>query len=48
MCYVEPEVVIHGELCCGSGGKSWSAMLYQWLLVMVCYAEHVVVKHGVL
>jgi hypothetical protein len=36
----------HGVLCWGSGCESWCAKLNQWLWIMVCSAEPVVVNHG--
>jgi hypothetical protein len=35
------------RLCWASGCESWCAMLSQWLWIMVCYAEPVVMYHGV-
>jgi len=44
VCYAEPVVVNHGELCCASDGESWCVMLNQWLCIMVCYVDPVVVN----
>jgi hypothetical protein len=38
----------HGVLLWGSDCESWCAMLSQWLCIMVCYVEPVVVNHCVL
>jgi hypothetical protein len=35
-------------LCWPTSFQSWCAMLSQWLWIIVCYAEPVVVNHGVL
>jgi hypothetical protein len=43
VCYAESVVVNHGVLCRVSGYESRSVKLSQWLLIMVCYAEQVVV-----
>jgi hypothetical protein len=48
VCNAEQVVVSHGELCWASGCESWCVMLRQWLWIMVCYAEPVGVKHGVI
>ena len=46
--YAVPVVVNHGVLCCVSGCESCRVMLSQWLLIMVCNAEAVVVNDGVI
>ena len=38
-------VVNHGVVCWDSGCESLCAMLRQWLLIMLCYAEPMVVNH---
>jgi hypothetical protein len=43
--YAEPVVVNHGVLCGASGCESWSVILSQWLFIMVCIAEQVIVNH---
>jgi hypothetical protein len=47
-CYDELVVVKPGVLYRSSGCESWCGILSQWLLTMVCYAEPLVVNHGVL
>ena len=42
----EPVVMNHGVLYGVSGCESWCVILNQWLLVMVCIAEQVIVIHG--
>ena len=37
-----------GVLCRTKGCESWFVMLNQWLWIMVCYAEPVIVNHDVL
>ena len=46
--FTMPVVVYDGVLCCGSDCELWYDMLSQWLCMKVCYAEPVVVNHGVL
>ena len=43
----EQLVVNHGGLYCASGFESWCDMICQWLGIVVCYTEQVVVNHGV-
>ena len=45
VCYGEPVVVNHCELCWASGCETLWAMLRQLLWITVCYAEPVVVNH---
>jgi hypothetical protein len=40
----QPVVVNHSVLCCAIGCESGWVMLSQWLWIMVCYAERVVVN----
>jgi hypothetical protein len=40
-----PKVVNYGVLCGASGCESWCDILSQWLLVMVCIVEQVIVNH---
>jgi hypothetical protein len=47
-CYDEPVVVNRGELCWAICCESWCAMLSQWVWIMMCYTEPVVVDHVVL
>ena len=47
-CYPEPVVMNHGVIYEASGCESSCAMLNQWLVIMVCYAESVVVNYSVL
>jgi hypothetical protein len=44
--YAVPVVVNHGVLYRANGCESWFALLNQWLLIMVCIGEQVVVNHG--
>ena len=44
LCYAEPVVVHPGVLCWTSGCGSWCAMLWQWLWIMLCCNEPVVVN----
>ena len=46
--YDVPVILNHGVLYQISRCESWCAMLSQWLVMMVCYAEPVVVNDGVL
>ena len=39
LCYSEPVVVNHGELCWASGWESWCVILSKWLWIMVCYGK---------
>ena len=45
VCYTEPGVVNHGVLYRASGCESWFVLLRQWLLIMVCIAEQMIVNH---
>ena len=45
VCYPKPLVVKHGLLCLASGCESWFILLSQWLLIMACNSERVVVNH---
>ena len=42
-----PVVVNHVVQCLANGCESWRIMLCQWLLIMLCYVEPVVVNHDV-
>ena len=44
----ESVVLNHGEVNQGSGYESWCALLSQWLSIMVCYTDPIVVNHSVL
>jgi hypothetical protein len=44
--YDETVVVNRCVLYLASGCVSWGVILNQWLCIMVCYAEQVVVNHG--
>jgi hypothetical protein len=46
VCYAVPVVVRHGVSCWVSCCESWYVMLNQWLLIMVCNVEKVIVKYG--
>jgi hypothetical protein len=48
VCHVEPVAVNHGELCWARGIESWCAIIGQWVGIMLCYAESLVVNYGVL
>ena len=39
---------IHDVLCLAIGFESWYVMLSQWLCIMVCYSEPVIVNQGML
>ena len=39
VCYAEPGVVNHCELCWDSGCKTWWVIQRHWLWIIVCYAE---------
>jgi hypothetical protein len=43
--YAEPVVVNHGVLYGASGCESWCVLLRQWLLIMVCIVDQVIVNH---
>jgi hypothetical protein len=45
-CYTEPVVVNNGVLCRASGCESRCFIMSQWLLIMVCITEQVIVNHG--
>jgi hypothetical protein len=45
--YAGLEGVKRSELCWASGYESWCVMLSQWLWIMVCDVEPVVVNQGV-
>jgi hypothetical protein len=45
-CYTEPVGVNHGVLYGASGFESLCVLLSQWLLIMVCIAEQMIVKQG--
>jgi hypothetical protein len=48
MCYTEPMVLNHCELCWASGCETLWVMLRYWLWIIVSNAEPVVVNHCVL
>jgi hypothetical protein len=45
-CYTEPVVVNHDVLYGASGFESGCIILNQWMLVMMCIAEQVIVNDG--
>jgi hypothetical protein len=47
VCYAVPVVVNHGGLCSANSCESWWALMSQWLIIMVCYAEADVRNHSV-
>jgi hypothetical protein len=47
-CNTESVVVNHGVLYGASDCESWWCLLCQWLWMMVCYAESIVVNYDVL
>jgi hypothetical protein len=46
VCFTEPVVVNHDVYCWESDFESRWVLLYQWLLIMVCIAEQVIVNYG--
>ena len=46
VCNSEAVVVNHGLLCCAKGCELWQVILSQWLCIIVCYTDPMVVNHG--
>ena len=48
MSYAEPIIVNHDDVWLASVCESWCVMLSEWLCIMLCNVEPVVVNDGVL